>query len=124
MDGLRGARRGAGAGPALSPSWKTKSTVALSVSTSPITSPDESLSPSFFVHRAILPAVIVGLSAGIVTTDDAARERSGRAAAEAARARASIVARLQAERPPVELLSMRHTSLTVPRVAASREDGR
>jgi len=56
----------------------------LSVSTSPITSPEESLSPSFFVQRAILPAVIVGDSAGIVTTEEAARAARG-AEAEATR---------------------------------------
>ena len=65
----------------------------LSVSTSPITSPDESLSPSFLVQRAILPAVIVGLSAGIVTTDDAARASSGRAADEAASERRDNISR-------------------------------
>ena len=48
-------------------STASTSIVALSVSISPMTSPDATLSPSFFAHFASLPSVIVGESAGIST---------------------------------------------------------
>ena len=46
-------------------STASTSIVALSVSISAITSPDLTGSPSFFSHRARLPSVMVGDSAGI-----------------------------------------------------------
>ncbi len=46
-------------------STASTSIVALSVSISAITSPDLTLSPSFFSHLARLPFSIVGDSAGI-----------------------------------------------------------
>ena len=46
-------------------SMASTSMVALSVSTSAITSPGETFSPSFFNHVAIFPSVIVGDKAGI-----------------------------------------------------------
>lgn len=51
------------------PSSRTsKSTVALSVSTCAIVSPARMESPSFLSQAAMLPCVIVGESAGIVST--------------------------------------------------------
>jgi hypothetical protein len=53
--------------PSVPSSTASTSIVALSVSISAITSPDETFSPSFFAHFANLPSVIVGESAGIST---------------------------------------------------------
>lgn len=49
-------------------SWYSKSIWALSVSISTSTSPALMLSPGFFCHTPMLPAVIVGESAGMVMT--------------------------------------------------------
>ena len=49
-------------------SCASNATVALSVSTSAMTSPTLTLSPSFLPHDAIVPDVIVGDSAGMFTS--------------------------------------------------------
>ncbi len=54
--------------PSVPSSTASTSMVALSVSISAITSPDLTLSPSFFSHLARLPFSIVGDSAGIRTS--------------------------------------------------------
>ena len=55
--------------PSVPSSTASTSMVALSVSISAITSPDLTVSPSFFSHLARLPFSIVGESAGIRTSD-------------------------------------------------------
>jgi hypothetical protein len=49
-------------------SWNSKSIWALSVSISTSTSPGAIESPAFFCHVPMFPAVMVGESAGMVTT--------------------------------------------------------
>src|ERR1700694_2109962 len=54
--------------PSVPSSTASTSMVALSVSISAITSPDFTLSPSFFTHLARLPFSMVGDSAGLHTS--------------------------------------------------------
>ena len=49
-------------------SWNSKSICALSVSISTSTSPGAIVSPAFFCHVPMFPEVMVGDSAGMLTT--------------------------------------------------------